>query len=113
RPSAASSSAELGRAPTAGVSMDLKGEVGSAHISLTLADRRSVPRFHPHSIGPILSPVHVGVPLPGVLLSTERSQRGFRWLGLAGPVNFPQSPKRGFSSMFSFQSRCWLRSFRL
>jgi hypothetical protein len=55
---------------------DLKGEVGSVHIlswlSLTAA---LCPASIRTRLGRLLSPVHVGVPLPGVLLSTERSRR--------------------------------------
>jgi hypothetical protein len=54
----------------------VKGEVGYVHIfpsglALTAA---LCPASIRTRLGRLLGPVHVGVPLPGVLLSTERSQ---------------------------------------
>ena len=55
---------------------DLKGEVDSAHISLCLSLTAALcPASIRTRLGRLLSPVHVGVPRPGVLLSTERSRR--------------------------------------
>ena len=79
---------------------------------------RPVPCFHPHSsIGHDLAGCTQAFFLQGVLPSTERSQQDPVPLGLAGSVDFPQSPITrlqldSLSALLLVRDRCCLRGQR-